>query len=112
MFSCRFEVLYCTGPMVKSKLCNKAASKHGFCEEHAYVLEVFELASSIGCPSIELDGLIIGRGTVAWEAYAVCMPKKRVPEIKRRLVELRAVYDRENRQAIERAVRQVRERVS
>lgn len=79
---------------MKAKPCQHKATKQGWCNDHAFVVELLELAKKLGYPSfVVVYGTsepiyTIGSGCANWEAYAVRAEYRHFGDMKRRLTEV------------------------
>lgn len=106
--ACPFQILYYAGRFgetPKLKPCPNKPGLNGWCNVHAYCGELLELASSIGCPELAVDGsILVHRGLANWEDYACIHRLSRHQELMAILMRLRQEYDARNRRMIEEAL--------
>jgi hypothetical protein len=118
---CPFECLDLkrdkSGMRVVSKPCSNANDrKTGWCENHAYVLEMLEAAVVVGCPQLVIATawnekteknepvLIVGSDIASWEAYATRHSSQHHKSVMEKLNAIKVKRDRENEQALRRGV--------
>lgn len=106
--ACPFQILYYAGRFgetPKLKPCPNKPGLNGWCNVHAYCGELLELASSIGCPELAVDGsILVHRGLANWEDYACIHRLSRHQELMAILMKMRQEYDAKNRRMIAEAI--------
>lgn len=69
--ACPFEITPASKFLGKADVtpCAQPPQANGWCHAHQYAARLLEVARSYGCPCVELEHLIVGRGLRAWEGY-------------------------------------------